>query len=106
MPPERSSRKSNAVTRVKDLLPFEQPYFVLRMRQRDHDISLLVALLHVRERFRDPFQGVTSVNDGLQLSSCGKLSDEIHSRRVFHGHAPLEFLSSLDGGPKDSTNVG
>src|SRR5688500_2402673 len=80
--------------------------FVLRMRHRDHDISLLVALLHVRERIRDPLQGVTSIDDWLQLSSCGKLSDEIHSRHVFHGHASLESLTSLDGGPKYSTHVG
>jgi hypothetical protein len=76
------------------------------MRDRDHDISLLVPLLNVLEGFRDLFQRITSVDDRLELPSRGKFCDEIHSFRVFHGHAALEFLTPGNGCPNDPRDVG
>ena len=49
------------------------------MRHRDHDISLLMPLLNVLERFRDLLQGIASVDDRLELPSRGKSYDEIQS---------------------------
>ena len=52
------------------------------MLYRDYDISLLVPLLNILESFRDLLQGITSVDDRLELPSRGKLCDEIHSLQV------------------------
>ena len=75
------------------------------MRHRDHDISLLVPLLNVLEGFRDLLQRNTSVDDRLELPSRGKFCDEIHSFRIVHGHAALEFLAPGNGCPKDPHGV-
>jgi len=62
------------------------------MRHRDHDITVLVPLLNVLERFRDLLQGITSVDDRFELSSRDKFCDEIRSFRIFRGPAALSFL--------------
>jgi hypothetical protein len=75
------------------------------MLHRDYDISLLVPLLNILKGFRDLLQGITSVDDRLELPSRGKLCDEIHSLQVVYGHTALYFLTSGDGGPKDPNHV-
>ena len=75
------------------------------MCHRDHDISLLVPLLHILECFRDLLQGITSVDERIELPSRGKFCDEIHPRRVFQGHAALEFLGPGNGRPKHPNDV-
>ena len=52
------------------------------MRHCDHDVSLLVSLLNVLERFGDPLQGITSADDRPERSSRGKFCDETHSLQV------------------------
>ena len=74
----------------------------LRLRHRDHDISLLVPLLNVLEGFRDLLQRITSVDDRLELPSHGKCGDESHVRHVSDGHTALDLLSASDGGPHNT----
>jgi len=65
------------------------------MLHGDHDISLLVALLNILESFRDLLQGITSVDDRLELPSRGEFYDESQSLQVFHRHIatpPFNFL--------------
>src|SRR2546428_715486 len=76
------------------------------MRHCDHDISLLVPLLHILEGFRDSLQRVTSVDNRLECSSGGKVRDQPHSFLVSDGHAAGNLLSPGDGGPKGSNDVG
>jgi hypothetical protein len=61
---------------------------------------------NILESFRDLLQGITSVDDRLELPSCGKFRDEIHSFQVFDGHTALCFLTPADGGPKHPNHVG
>ena len=48
----------------------------LELLHRDDYISLLVPPLNMLERFRDLLQGITSVDDRLELFGRGKLRDE------------------------------
>ena len=76
------------------------------MRHRDHDVSLLVSVLNVLESFRDPLQGITSVDDRPELPSRGEFCDDTHSLQVVDGHTTLDLLSTGDGRPKDPNDVG
>src|SRR5882762_8781824 len=75
------------------------------MRYCDHDVSLLVSLLNVLESFRDPLQGITSVDDRPELPSRDEFCDETHSLQVVDSHPALDLLSTSDGGPKDPKDV-
>src|SRR2546423_4385591 len=76
------------------------------MRHRDHDISLLVSFLDVLESFRDPLQGITSVDDRPELPSRDQFCDDTHSLQVVDSHPSLDLLSTSDGSPKDPNDVG
>src|SRR5882672_11014863 len=76
------------------------------MRYCDHDVSLFVSLLNVLESFRDPLQGITSVDDRPELPGRDEFCDETHSLQVVDSHPALDLLSTSDGGPKGPHHVG
>src|SRR5258705_13801052 len=100
----RTSRNSAAAPLSTEFRSCD--FFQLGMRYGDHDVSLLVSVLNVLESFRDPLQGITSVDDRPELPSRDELCDETHSLQVVDSHPALDLLSTGDGGPQDPNDVG
>jgi hypothetical protein len=64
------------------------------MRNRDHDIALLVPLLDVLEGLGYSLQGKTLIDDRPELAGRDKFGDRVHSRRTVHGDAAFQLLAS------------
>src|SRR5947209_8742686 len=96
---------ARARRKLSDLKSVSRRSLHLEMRHRDDRISLLVAPLNMLESFRDLFQGITSVDDRLELSGRGKLRDESHSFQVVDGHAAPDLLPAGDTGPNGPKHI-
>src|SRR5947209_12353866 len=96
---------ARAWRKLSDLKSVSRRSLHLEVLHRDDGISLLVPPLNMLESFRHLLQGITSVDDRLELSGRGKLRDESHSFQVVDRHAAPHLLPPGDTGPNGPKHI-